>query len=335
MCHSKILTTPSPDHAMSSFTATRDIPSPSPSDVHEYRRYLATHQPVTEIEARFLDSTDDLVTLAPPTRSSPPPSRAPSRAPSPLSSGAMAVAAAAARDHHYYQALKSTLDAADSASASACASAPTPASASAQGLSEPEPSSPIPIPGTMHGNSWRTNRGHLRGSSSISHSPSPGLGGLGGLGSAPLPTPRGTRPRSSSEAITPRTFTPRSSTPVGKMDVVASAAVAALPTIKVDQPPTATTISNPGEKEVGASSPVVLHVAIALAVAVLLPILTFSTIPGLVGRLIVVVLVGMSVAGSVVQSGSVGARAAGVYSKDLFMSVALYTGVMAVVAGVL
>lgn len=323
MCHSKILTTASPDHAMSSFTATRDIPSPSPSDVHEYRRYLATHQPVTEIEARFLDSTDDLVTLAPPTRSSPPPSRAPS----PLSSGAMAAAAAAARDHHYYQALKSTLDAADSASASA----PPPASASAQGLSEPEPSSPIPIPGTMHGNSWRTNRGHLRGSSSVSHSPSPGLGGLG---SAPLPTPRGTRPRSSSEAITPRTFTPRSSTPVGKTDVTGTATAAALPTIKVDQPPT-TAISNPGEKEVGESSPVVLHVAIALAVAVLLPILTFSTIPGLVGRLIVVVLVGMSVAGSVVQSGSVGARAAGAYSKDLFMSVALYTGVMAVVAGVL
>lgn len=323
MRHSKILTTASLDHAMSSFTATRDIPSPSPSDVHEYRRYLATHQPVTEIEARFLDSTDDLVTLAPPTRSSPPPSRAPS----PLSSGAMAAAAAAARDHHYYQALKSTLDAADSASASA----PPPASASAQGLSEPEPSSPIPIPGTMHGNSWRTNRGHLRGSSSVSHSPSPGLGGLG---SAPLPTPRGTRPRSSSEAITPRTFTPRSSTPVGKTDVTGTATAAALPTIKVDQPPSAT-ISNLGEKEVGESSPVVLHVAIALAVAVLLPILTFSTIPGLVGRLIVVVLVGMSVAGSVVQSGSVGARAAGAYSKDLFMGVALYTGVMAVVAGVL
>ncbi|KAG6354772.1 hypothetical protein INS49_003853 [Diaporthe citri] len=314
------------NHAMSSFTATRDIPSPSPSDVNEYRRYL-THQPVTEIEARFLDSTDDLVTLAPPTRSSPPPSRAPS----PLSSGAMAAAAAAARDHHYYQALKSTLDAADSASASA----PTPASVSAAGiLPEPEPSSPVPIPGTMHGNSWRTNRGHLRGSSSVSHSPSPGLGGLG---SAPLPTPRGTRPRSSSEALTPRTFTPRSSTPVGKTDVTAPAAAAvsaALPTIKVDQPPT-TAISNPGEKEVGEGSPVVLHVAIALAVAVLLPILTFSTIPGLVGRLIVVVLVGMSVAGSVVQSGSVGARAAGVYSKDLFMSVAVYTGVMAVVAGVL
>lgn len=107
-----------------------------------------------------------------------------------------------------------------------------------------------------------------------------------------------------------------------------------MPTIKVDQPPSAT-VSSLGEKEVGATSPVVLHVAIALAVAVLLPILTFSTIPGLVGRLIVVVLVGMSVAGSVVQSGSVGASAAGGYSKDLFVSAAVYMGVMAVVAGVL
>lgn len=317
---------------MSSFTATRDIPSPSLSDVNEYRRYLATHQPVTEIEARFLDSTDDLVTLAPPTRSSPPPSRAPS----PLSSGAMAAAAAAARDHHYYQALKSTLDAAENTTTSTSMPAPTPAppSASLQGISEPEPSSPIPIPGTMHGNSWRTNRGHLRGSSSVSHSPSPGLVGLG---SAPLCTPRGTgtRPRSSSEAITPRSFTPRSGTPVGKVEAATAAVPAALPTIKVDQPPTATSISSSLEQEAGATSPVVLHVAIALAVAVLLPILTFSTIPGLVGRLIVVFLVGMSVAGSVVQSGSVGASAAGGYSKDLFVSAAVYTGVMAVVAGVL
>lgn len=318
---------------MSSFTATRDIPSPSPSDVNEYRRYLATHQPVTEIEARFLDSTDDLVTLAPPTRSSPPPSRTPS----PLSSGAMAAAAAAARDHHYFQALKSTLDAAENTSTSTSMPASTPAPPSAsvqQGLTEPEPSSPIPIPGTMHGNSWRTNRGHLRGSSSVSHSPSPGLVGLG---SAPLCTPRGTgtRPRSSSEAITPRSFTPRSSTPVGKVEAAAAAVSAALPTIKVDQPPIATSISSSLEKAAGETSPVVLHVAIALAVAVLLPILTFSTIPGLVGRLIVVLLVGMSVAGSVVQSGSVGASAAGGYSKDLFVSAAVYTGVMAVVAGVL
>lgn len=328
---------------MSSFTATRDIPSPSPSDVNEYRRYLATHQPVTEIEARFLDSTDDLVTLAPPP---PRPSPTPSRAPSPLSSGAMAAAAAAARDHHYYQALKSTLDAAESA--------PSPAPASAKEVPvtgpapDPEPSSPIPIPGTMHGNSWRTNRGHLRGSSSVSHSPSPGLGGLAGLGSAPLRSPRGsstTRPRSSSEALTPRFFTPRSGTPpVGKAEptapaataAISAAAAAAVPTIKVDQPSAVNTVTGlSGDDEAGAGSPVVLHVAIAVAVAVLLPILTFSTIPGLVGRLIVVVLVGVSVAGSVVQSGAVGARAAGGYSRDLFVSVAVYAGVMAVVAGVL
>lgn len=326
------------DHAMSSFTATRDIPSPSPSDVNEYRRYLATHQPVTEIEARFLDSTDDLVTLAPPP---PRPSPTPSRAPSPLSSGAMAAAAAAARDHHYYQALKSTLDAAESAPAPAPASAKEiPATGP---IPDPEPSSPIPIPGTMHGNSWRTNRGHLRGSSSVSHSPSPGLGGLAALGSAPLRSPRGsstTRPRSSSEALTPRFFTPRSGTPpVGKAEPTAPAAAAtaaaAVPTIKVDQPSSINTAASLSAEEAGAGSPVVLHVAIAVAVAVLLPILTFSTIPGLVGRLIVVVLVGMSVAGSVVQSGAVGARAAGGYSRDLFVSVAVYAGVMAVVAGVL
>lgn len=344
----------STDHAMASFTATRDIPSPSSSDVNEYRRYLATHQPVTEIEARFLDSTDDLVNLAPPpTRTTSSSSSAPSRTPSPLSSGALAAVAAAARDQHYYQALKSTLDASSVANepapapTSAPTSAPTPApapaaSSAATVLPEEPPSSPIPIPGTMHGNSWRTNRGHLRGSSSVSHSASPGLVGLG-LGSAGLPTPRGTtRPRSSSEAITPRVFTPRSGTPpvVGKADL-ACAPPAAVPTIKIEKPAISSSSSSftKGQVEEAEShaSPVVLHVAIALAVAVLLPILAFPSIPGILGRLIVVFLVGMSVAGSVVQSGSVvgpGSSAAGGYSRDLFVSVAVYTGVMGVVAGV-
>lgn len=328
---------------MTSFTATRDIPSPSHSDVNEYRRYLATHQPVTEVESRFLDATDDLVTLAPPTTTTSSTSPAPSRTASPLSSGALAAVAAAARDQHYYQALKSTLDAAEAAPAPA---APTPvptASNSAPAPSAPTtaeepPASPIPIPGTMHGNSWRTNRGHLRGSSSVSHSPSPGL--MASLGSAGLPTPR--RPRSSSEALTPRSLTPRSGTPpvLGKKaDIPAPLAAAAVPTIKVDQPAISSSSSSTKVEEQEAhTSPVVLHVAIALAVAVLLPILAFPSIPGLVGRLIVVFLVGMSVAGSVVQSGSVvgpsGGDAKGGYSRDLFVSAAVYTGVMAVVAGV-
>lgn len=347
---------PSIDHAMTSFTATRDIPSPSPSDVNEYRRYLATHQPVTEIEARFLDSTDDLVTLAPPptTETSSSTSPAPSRTPSPLSSGALAAVAAAARDQHYYQTLKSTLDASSAAAnepTSAPISVPTPApapttsgAAAPSALPEEPLASPIPIPGTMHGNSWRTNRGHLRGSSSVSHSASPGLVGLG-LGSAGLPTPRGvTRPRSSSEAITPRVFTPRSGTPpvigLGKADAYPGpASSAAVPTIKIEKPALSSSSSTKGQAEEADAhaSPVVLHVAIALAVAVLLPILTFPSIPGIVGRLIVVFLVGMSVAGSVVQSGSVvgpGSGGAGGYSRDLFVSVAVYTGVMGVVAGV-
>lgn len=176
----------------------------------------------------------------------------------------------------------------------------------------------------MHGNSWRTNRGHLRGSS-MSHSPSPGL--------APLPTPRLSRPRSSSEAISPRAGTPVAG---GKAD-----AAAAVPTITVDHakhapgPLVAELTPAPAPAPaptVGSSS--VVHVAIALAVAVLLPILAFPVVPGFVGRLIVVCLVGMSVVGSVVQSGSVECGAGG-FSRDLFLSVAIYTGVMAVAAGVL
>lgn len=326
---------------MTSFTATRDIPSPSHSDVNEYRRYLATQQPVTEIEARFLDATDDLVTLAPPATTNSSSSPAPSRTASPLSSGALAAVAAAARDQHYYQTLKSTLDAAEAAPTPSAPTTAVPAASNsapappAPATVEEPPSSPIPIPGTMHGNSWRTNRGHLRGSSSVSHSPSPGL--MASLGSAGLPTPR--RPRSSSEALTPRSVTPRSATPpVGKKTDVLPPVAVAVPTIKVDQPAISSSSTTKGEEEVGHTSPVVLHVAIALAVAVLLPILAFPSIPGLVGRLIVVFLVGMSVAGSVVQSGSVvgpsGGAAGSGYSKDLFVSAAVYTGVMAVVAGV-
>lgn len=51
------------NHVLSSFTETQHLASPSLSDINDYRSYLDTQQPIAEIETRFLDATDDLVTL--------------------------------------------------------------------------------------------------------------------------------------------------------------------------------------------------------------------------------------------------------------------------------
>ena len=62
------------DHVLSSFTATQNLPAPAPSDIQTYRTYLSTHTPIAENETRFLDPTEDLVSLAPrrPKRFQPP-----------------------------------------------------------------------------------------------------------------------------------------------------------------------------------------------------------------------------------------------------------------------
>ncbi|KAK0371136.1 hypothetical protein CLIM01_11518 [Colletotrichum limetticola] len=58
------------NHVLSSFRETQHLPNPDPQDVDFYRAYLANHNPIVEIETRFLDPADDLVSLArPPTQS--------------------------------------------------------------------------------------------------------------------------------------------------------------------------------------------------------------------------------------------------------------------------
>ncbi|KAK5654313.1 hypothetical protein OQA88_7491 [Cercophora sp. LCS_1] len=57
------------NHVLSSFKDTQNLPSASLADVETYRTYLATKNPIAEIETRFLDPTDDLVCLAPHSRS--------------------------------------------------------------------------------------------------------------------------------------------------------------------------------------------------------------------------------------------------------------------------
>lgn len=56
------------NHALSSFRESQNLPSPDLADVETYRTYLATDNPIAEIETRFLDPTDDLVSLAPDSR---------------------------------------------------------------------------------------------------------------------------------------------------------------------------------------------------------------------------------------------------------------------------
>ncbi|KAK1993314.1 hypothetical protein LX36DRAFT_714684, partial [Colletotrichum falcatum] len=57
------------NHVLSSFRETQHLPAPDPQDVDFYRAYLANHNPIAEIEARFLEPTDDLVSLARPSSS--------------------------------------------------------------------------------------------------------------------------------------------------------------------------------------------------------------------------------------------------------------------------
>lgn len=79
--------------------------------------------------------------------------------------------------------------------------------------------------------------------------------------------------------------------------------------------------------------PVVLaRLAMAMCVALLVPILTFAVIPGFPGRMIVVVLVGTGVGVAMAQSGLLGLLSRAWAYLDCVMYVGLYGGVMAVIA---
>jgi hypothetical protein len=51
------------DQTLTSFHATQNLSAPSPADVSHYRDYLHNVQPIAEIETRFLDPADDLVSV--------------------------------------------------------------------------------------------------------------------------------------------------------------------------------------------------------------------------------------------------------------------------------
>ncbi|KAK5625259.1 hypothetical protein RRF57_000975 [Xylaria bambusicola] len=73
------------------------------------------------------------------------------------------------------------------------------------------------------------------------------------------------------------------------------------------------------------------HFSLALAAAITLPILTFLVIPGFIGRMTVVCLVGIGILGALVQGNVMKFRA----SQEIWISVGLYGGVMAFLASMI
>ena len=71
----------------------------------------------------------------------------------------------------------------------------------------------------------------------------------------------------------------------------------------------------------------------AVAVSVLVPIITFPVIPGFIGRMTVSFLVALGVFGALVQGGIVGIGV--LLEKEGALCAAIYGGVMVVVAGIM
>ncbi|KAJ4387273.1 hypothetical protein N0V93_007862 [Gnomoniopsis smithogilvyi] len=259
------------NHALSSFTSTRDLPAPALSAVTEYRDYLATYRPISDVETRFLDSTEDLITL-----------EAPAAAAAPSSSTSTRPDNSDARR--------------------------TPAGDYLQSLHLPanDDELPIvtPIPGTMHGNSWLVRHNRLpgsRGSSATSSSPRfarPFPGALEPFASPRLPP-----------------------SPLRQQHRPAAAVVTEDKALSAEK-------SSPAP-----SAHVMLHLALALGMAFVVPVLVFSIIPGFVARMIVVLLVGLSVGGSVAQV--VDVKQVAESKGDFVYSGAVYAGLMAMVAGIM
>lgn len=315
------------DHVLSSFASTRDLPAPSLSDVDEYRSYLATHQPITEVETRFLDTVDDLVTLAASKdkdkdSSPPPPPAAVSEQPPPPPPSAKITPATA---QEYLDTFRM----------------PGPPPPLQEDSVPPFPSV-TPIPGTMHGNSWlmrhnrlssMSERGHARTKSQPFDGPR-FLNRRASMGcfaqhqqrqhqqmsNMPFPQPLKSSLKQE-ETLSPRTE-PAKRPPVPTTE----------PKTSKQPPPSVQEVAVPVKSSVK-NAHVLLHVVIAMAVAVLVPILAFSAVPGFMGRISVVLLVGLSAMGSMVQSGAV--KKGVESSTDMMYIAGVYAAVMAVVAGVI
>jgi hypothetical protein len=93
--------------------------------------------------------------------------------------------------------------------------------------------------------------------------------------------------------------------------------------------------SEPRKKVPSDALPPFRIIAIAVAAAVLIPILTFAVIPGFLGRMTVVTLVAGSMVGALFQGGIVGVDGWLKMGKEWVSCAIIYAGVMAIVAGVI
>ncbi|KAL7805822.1 hypothetical protein V8C44DRAFT_360862 [Trichoderma aethiopicum] len=103
-------------------------------------------------------------------------------------------------------------------------------------------------------------------------------------------------------------------------------------------PPPSSQISNAGSSLYpgqSAAPPSVKGLALAMAMIVLAPIICFSVIPGFVGRMTVVLLVGLGGAAALLQSGLFALVAEERSTLDWVLCAGLYGGVMAVIAGII
>ncbi|KAI1117872.1 hypothetical protein F5Y14DRAFT_402290 [Nemania sp. NC0429] len=226
------------NRVLSSFRQTLSLSPPTLAETHDYRSFLASYAPISEIESHFLDATDDLVCLG-------------------------------------YSDEEEEEEVYDND-----------ADADANG-----------------GGSITANEEEEEEE-----------------GSAVTPTPRPDipdfHPRRrisilSQSAVVPRRYEERTDRDRPPEQATAAAAAAA---------------AAPGQLSAGKH--LVTYLSVAMAVAIMLPLLTFLVIPGFIGRMTVVSLVGVGILGALVQGRAVKLQA----SQELCVGVGLYGGVMAALA---
>lgn len=105
-------------------------------------------------------------------------------------------------------------------------------------------------------------------------------------------------------------------------------------------PPPSSQISNAGSSSFQVRNPAqpppsLKRLVLAMAMIVLAPIVCFSVIPGFVGRMTVVFLVGLGGAAALLQSGLFNSLAEDRSTLDWVLCAGVYGGVMAVIAGII
>lgn len=211
------------NRVLSSFRQTLSLPTPTPADTEDYRSFLAGYAPISEIETRFLDATDDLVCLG-------------------------------------YSDEEDDDDVDDDV-------------VGGMSADEEEGNVATPIPRPDIPDFHPRHRGSILSQSDV----------------------------------VPRRYEEMMDRPPGHESAVAAALA---------------------PSQLATGKHMITYLSLAMAVAVMLPLLTFLVIPGFIGRMTVVSLVGIGILGALIQGKVVKLQA----SQELCVSVGLYGGVMAVLA---